>query len=120
MADPIQLGGVFLRKRGSQGSVDLGKIKQGGVLRDNLKSDEARALFDAFDLNKDGFLTAEEAEKLLNGLGNAADDGEITHNEARKFAEGTSNETMKKMNKDQILKAFNDLGITAKDITSVV
>ncbi len=104
---------VNLGRTGKFGSVNLDNLK-GGVKRSELTNAEHIKVFDKFDKDKNGVLSEDEVQELVNSLGNYAQDGKITRREAGKFLK--ENGLKGEMKKKEALKFLQQFSILSDNI----
>ena len=105
---------VDLGIKGRFGNVNINTFKD-GVKKMDLKNAEHIQIFNKFDKDQNGVLSENELQKLVNSLGNYAEDGKITQHEAGKFLK--SNDLKGEKKEKEVFDFLNQFGILSDNIT---
>ena len=104
---------INLGRKGRFGQVNINAFKD-GVKKTDIENKDHVKIFDKFDKDKNGVLSEDELQELVNSLGTYAQDGKITRREAGKFLK--SNGLKGELKKKEVFDFLKQYGIASDNI----
>ena len=93
--------------------VDLSKFN-GGLKKENLKTEEQKSIFDAIDADKNGVIDEKEMQDFKAKL-DKSEDSHVSRREARKFLKENN---LKDLSKNDVLKFLNEYAVNTENVKS--
>ena len=104
---------INLGRKGRFGQVNINAFKD-GVKKTDIENKDHVKIFDKFDKDKNGVLSEDELQELVNSLGTYAQDGKITRREAGKFLK--NNGLKGELKKKEVFDFLKQYGIASDNI----